>query len=250
MSGAHVSASAEAGGEKRIEQHFTSSDGWRRGGGGCLADIGDSVIQAEGSGGSFTILTDAVCVPSLPQSQQGASLVKITCGNLTTFEVGGTFEDDLWNGMCYESWNFSTHFSTPEMLGFRCTFFCTETTDFRPGLCATPKLAFKVEHPAMLNLVIVGVMVGALDRVLAQASNQDRSAFHWRSDGDIYTELMRTSLDWVGLTKAEERKVEESFSQLTSCMHGVAAAEGSHYLWDWVQFSINTFLLRKVWDKE
>ncbi|KAJ7867860.1 hypothetical protein B0H13DRAFT_1897396 [Mycena leptocephala] len=36
---------------------------------------------------------------------------------------------------------------------FGCTFFCTE----RPGLCATPKLAFKVEHPAMLNLVIVCV---------------------------------------------------------------------------------------------
>jgi hypothetical protein len=55
-----------------------------------------------------------------------------------------------------------------------------------------------------------------------------------------------------------ERKAEETFSQLTSCMHGVAAAEGSHHLWDWVrgpgpsrvQFSINTFLLRKVWDKE
>jgi hypothetical protein len=37
---------------------------------------------------------------------------------------------DRWNGMCYKSWNFSTHFSTPEMLGFGHTFFCTETVTF------------------------------------------------------------------------------------------------------------------------
>jgi hypothetical protein len=38
-----------------------------------------------------------------------------------------------WNlsfKMSFESWDFSAHFSAPEMLGFGCTFFCTETVSF------------------------------------------------------------------------------------------------------------------------